>query len=77
MRGTPEDLPHTEHQEINARFWPVIVRQINFPAFRALNSMMNMGTLRQSSATRLFEDLWSDGSLFNDTDRNWRVKPVD
>lgn len=77
MRGTPEDLPHAEHHAINERFWPIIVPSINFPAFRALNGMMAQGTLRQSSATRLFEDLWSDGSVFDDTNRNWRVKPVD
>lgn len=77
MMGTPENLPHSEHGPINEKFWPIIVRQTNFPAFRALNGMMSMGTLRQSSATRLFEDLWSDGSLFDDTNRNWRVKPVD
>lgn len=77
MIGTPEDLPHAEHHEINARFWPIIVPMINFPAFRALNTMSEQGTLRQSSATRLLKDLWSDGSLLDDTNRNWRVKPVD
>lgn len=72
-----EALPHAEHQEVNARFWRVVVPQMNFPAFRALNTMLAQGTLRQSSATRLLQDLWSDSSVFNDTNRNWRVKPVD
>lgn len=77
MMGTPEDLPHAEHHPINERFWPIIVPEINFPAFRAINGMLAQGTLRQKSADRLLQDLWSDGSLLNDTDRNWRVKPVD
>ncbi|QNJ57660.1 hypothetical protein SEA_KEANU_55 [Streptomyces phage Keanu] len=72
-----EALPHSEHAEVNERFWPIIVPQINFPAFRAMNTMLKEGTLRQSSAARLEQDLWSDGSLFDDTNRNWRVKPVD
>lgn len=72
-----EALPHSEHQPNNEQFWPIVVPQVNFPAFRALNNMLDMGTLRQESASRLFQDLWSDGSLFNDTNRNWRVKPVD
>lgn len=72
-----EALPHDEHQPTNERFWPIIVPQINFPAFRAINNMMAGDILRQESASRLLQDLWSDGSLYDDTNRNWRVKPVD
>ncbi len=72
-----EALPHPEHHEVNQRFWRMVVPSINFPAFRALNTMLEQGTLRQSSASRLLQDLWSDGSMFDDTNRNWRVKPVD
>lgn len=71
-----EALPHAEHAEVNARFWRVIVPMINFPAFRAINTMLDQGTLRQSSASRLLQDLWSESStLYDDTQRAWRSNP--
>jgi hypothetical protein len=40
--------------------------------------MMDMGTLRQSSATRLLQDLWQDpGEYFANIRETWRAKSPD
>lgn len=71
-----EALPHAEHVQVNERFWRVIIPMINFLAFRAMNTMLEQGTLRQQSATRLLQDLWAEQSTFyDDTQRAWRATP--
>jgi len=73
-----EALPHHEHRRTNQQFWRLLVPEIRFPAFRAMNTMLADGTLRQSSATRLLRDLWNTpDEYFDDTTRNWRAKPVE
>lgn len=54
-----EALPHAEHAIVNQKFWHLVVPEIRpGSAFRAISNMLADGTLRQSSATRLFQDLW-------------------
>lgn len=69
-----EALPHHVHVVVNQSFWRIVVPEVQMTAFRALGNMLEAGTLRQQSASRLLQDLWAKPSVFNTRAKNWPVK---
>lgn len=58
-----------------AKFFRIIVPETRPIAQHAISDMLAMGTLRQSSANRLFEDLWNTpDEFFADIREAWRAK---
>lgn len=75
-----ESIPMTYQQRRHeyAKFFRIVVPETRPTAQRALSDMMDMGTLRQSSASRLFQDLWNTpDEFFADVREAWRAKPTD
>lgn len=67
-----ESLPHSEHVKINGKFWRIVVPEIRPSAMRVLSTMLKDNTLRQSSASRVFQDLWNfPDVVFVNRPRNW------
>lgn len=78
MNGSHEQVPmtHRERRRELIKFYRVLVPETRETARVALASMLEMGTLRQSSATRLFQDLWQDPEgYFSNIRETWRASP--
>ncbi|AZS06696.1 hypothetical protein HOU95_gp111 [Streptomyces phage Hiyaa] len=70
-------LPMTdgERRADLARLFRIVIPETREVARTALANMLEMGTLRQSSATRLFQDLWQDpADYFSNIRETWRAR---
>lgn len=73
-----EALPHAEHAQVNRKFWHQVIPEVRLSAMRAAGTLLEDGTLRQSSASRLFQDLWNfPDVVFVNRPRNWPVAKTD
>lgn len=71
-------MTHKERRRELIRFYRLMVPETQETARIALANMMEMGTLRQSSATRLLQDLWQDpADYFSNIREAWRARPVE
>lgn len=58
-----------------AKFYRIILPETKPVALKAISTMMEQGTLRQSSASRLFQDLWNEpNEYFANIRETWRAK---
>ncbi|QJD54002.1 hypothetical protein SEA_GALACTICA_55 [Streptomyces phage Galactica] len=72
-----EEIPMScgQRRQEAARFFRIVVPESRPQAQRALCTMLEMGTLRQASATRLFQDLWNTpDEFFSNVRETWRAK---
>jgi hypothetical protein len=80
LDGSHEAIPmdHGQRRHELTKFYRILVPETRETARKALSNMMDMGTLRQSSATRLLQDLWQDpGEYFANIRETWRAKSPD
>jgi hypothetical protein len=68
-------MSHAQRRAELTRFYRIVVPETRPTARTALSNMLDMGTLRQSSATRLLQDFWQEpDEYFSNICETWRAK---
>lgn len=78
MRHEEIQMSCGQRRQEAAKFFRIVVPETRPVAQRAISTMLEMGTLRQSSTTRLVQDLWNTpDEFFSDIRKTWRSKAAD